>query len=159
MGRDKPRPYAMAEKYFNRREAEDLLPFIEHCLVEARESKEKLEALDRELARATTQIMVLGGSVPPYARLAANRSEREQFMTKLRETINRIHETGCIVKDLEEGLIDFPALRKGEEVCLCWKLGEERIAFWHRMEEGFAGRKPLEDAGPEEPPPGPTRLH
>ena len=148
----------MAEKYFNRKEAEELLPWIEHSLIEARESKEKVEDLDRELARATTEIMVLGGSLPPYARLAANRAERENRATQLQAAINRIHETGCIVKDLDEGLVDFPTLRKGEEVYLCWKLGEERIGYWHSLEEGFAGRKPIDDTGPEQPPTGPSRL-
>ena len=148
----------MADKYFNREEAEELLPLIEHSLVEARESKEKVEDLDREMSRATTEIMVLGGSLPPYGRLATNRSERERLMTQLQEAIERIHETGCVVKDLDEGLIDFPAMRKGEEIYLCWKLGEERISYWHGIEEGFAGRKPLEDAEPGEPPSGPPQL-
>jgi len=148
----------MADKYFNREEAEELLPLIEHSLLEARESKEKVEDLDRELSRATTEIMVLGGSLPPYGRLAANRSEREKLAEQLQEAINRIHETGCVVKDLDEGLVDFPTLREGEEVYLCWKLGEERIGYWHGMEEGFAGRKPLDETKPEEPPAGPSRL-
>ncbi len=148
----------MAEKYFNREEAEGLLPLIEHSLIEARESKEKVEDLDRELGQATAKIMVLGGSVPPYGRLAATRAEREQFATQLQEALNRIHETGCLVKDLDEGLVDFPAIRGGKEVFLCWKLGEERIAYWHGLEEGFAGRKPLDDVEPEEPPPGPQRI-
>ena len=47
------------------------------------------------------------------------------------------------MKDLDDGLLDFPSLREGEEVLLCWRLGEEEIAFWHGPEEGFAGRKPL----------------
>ncbi len=148
----------MAEKYFNRDEAEELIPLIEHCLIEARESKDKVEELDRELQRATTEIMVLGGSFPPYKKLATNRSEREESVTRLKEALERIQETGCVVKDIDEGLIDFPAMRGGEEVYLCWKLGEERIGFWHGMEEGFAGRKPLEDEGEEEPPSEPPRL-
>jgi hypothetical protein len=148
----------MAERYFNREEAEELLPLIEQSLREARESKDKVEALDRELSRATTEIMVLGGSLPPYGRLAANRSEREQVAGQLQEAINRILETGCLVKDLDEGLIDFPTLRDGEEVYLCWKLGEERVGYWHGIEEGFAGRKPLDESAPEEPPSGGGRV-
>ena len=143
-------PYDMADKYFNREEAEAMLPLIEHCLLEARETKEKVEDLDRELSRAKTEIMVLGGSFPPYRKLATNRSEREEKMTQLQEAIERIHETGCVVKDLDQGLIDFPAMRGGEEVYLCWKLGEERIEFWHGIEEGFAGRKPLDSDGEED---------
>jgi hypothetical protein len=52
-------------------------------------------------------------------------------------------ELGVQVKDLDEGLIDFPALRRGETVLLCWKLGEDDVAYWHRVEDGFAGRRPL----------------
>lgn len=151
----------MADKYFNREEAEAMLPLIEHCLKEARESKEKVEDLDRELSRAKTEIMVLGGSFPPYRRLATNRSEREEKMTQLQEAIERVQETGCVVKDLDEGLVDFPAIRGGEEIYLCWKLGEERIEYWHGVEEGFASRKPLEPEAPEESedsPPGNPRI-
>ena len=62
---------------------------------------------------------------------------------ELRRGIEQIHEFGCVVKDLDAGLIDFPALRQGQEVFLCWRLGESNIAFWHTIQEGFGGRKPL----------------
>jgi hypothetical protein len=57
--------------------------------------------------------------------------------------IDEIGEHGAEVKDLDEGLIDFPALRRGETVLLCWQLGEDRIGYWHTVEDGFAGRQPL----------------
>ena len=57
--------------------------------------------------------------------------------------MDEIVEHGAEVKDLDEGLIDFPALRGGETVLLCWKLGEGEIEYWHRVEDGFAGRRPL----------------
>lgn len=148
----------MAEKYFNREEAEELLPLIERSLVEAQECKEKVEDLDQELSRAKTEIMVLGGSFPAYGKLATNRTEREQNVAQLQDALERIQETGCVIKDLDEGLIDFPAIREGEEVYLCWKLGEERIDYWHGIEDGFAGRKPLDEQKPDEPPSGPSRL-
>jgi hypothetical protein len=47
------------------------------------------------------------------------------------------------VKDIDTGLLDFPSLRGGEEVLLCWRLGEDEVAWWHRPEDGFAGRQPL----------------
>ena len=58
-----------------------------------------------------------------------------------------------MVKDLEMGLLDFPAIVNNQEVYLCWRLGEERIRFWHRQDEGFAGRKPLDpsDKGSSNP--------
>ncbi len=148
----------MAEKYFNREEAEELLPLIEHHLIEAREFKDKVEDFDRELAKASTKIMLLGGSIPPHGDLAATRHEREKSATRLRDALNEIQETGCLIKDLDEGLIDFPALRGGKEVYLCWKLGEQRITHWHGLDEGFAGRKPLDDVEPEKPPSGPKQV-
>jgi hypothetical protein len=57
--------------------------------------------------------------------------------------IETIEELGAQVKDLELGLVDFPAEREGETVLLCWRVGEDEIAYWHGLEEGFAGRRPL----------------
>ena len=54
------------------------------------------------------------------------------------------HETGCLVKDLDKGLVDFPTLFRGEEVYLCWKMDEPAIQFWHSVEEGFSGRKQID---------------
>jgi hypothetical protein len=58
--------------------------------------------------------------------------------------VEKIHETGCIVKDLDKGLVDFPTLFRGEEVYLCWKMDEPAIEFWHRIEDGFAGRTAID---------------
>ena len=144
----------MADKYFSRREAEELLPMIGSCLGEALERKKRIEALDEELSRAAAKIMALGGSIPPYEKLSATRSERERTLSELQKAITQIQETGCVVKDLDMGLVDFPSLRDGQEIYLCWKVGEQRIGFYHGIDEGFAGRKPLDNshiAG--EPPP------
>src|SRR5881296_3581252 len=64
--------------------------------------------------------------------------------------LSRILETGCLIKDLDVGLLDFPAVIDNQDVYLCWKVGEDRIRFYHRQDEGFAGRKPLDqrDSGP-----------
>ncbi|MGH9375522.1 MAG: DUF2203 domain-containing protein [Terriglobia bacterium] len=145
----------MAERYFDRKEAEDLLPVIGESLAKAREQKRSLDHLDQELAGAAGRVMMLGGSIPPYRELSRKRGEREESVARLEETLNRIQETGCVVKDLDAGLVDFPALRDGREVFLCWKLGERRIEFWHGVDEGYAGRKPID--APEEPR-GPSRL-
>jgi len=152
----------MAERYFDRDEAEALLPMISSVLAEAREHKEKMDALDRDFAQAAAKIMILGGWIPPYKELCEKRALHEQTNEKIREAINRIQETGCVLKDLDEGLVDFPSMRDGREVYLCWKLGEERIGYWHSMDEGFAGRRPLddeEDEAPDNPPPGRGRVH
>ena len=83
-----------------------------------------------------------GGGIPP-ATLADAAEEVEREARALAKTIDEIDEHGAQVKDLDEGLIDFPALRGGETVLLCWKLDEDEIRYWHRVEDGFAGRRPL----------------
>ena len=62
---------------------------------------------------------------------------------KIQVTLEQINEWGIIIKDVDTGLVDFPALRQGREVYLCWRLGEPRVAFWHDVDAGFAGRQPL----------------
>ena len=142
----------MAERYFNRDEAEELLPMIGRSLERAQQQKKSIEPLEQDLAMAAARIMMAGGSQPPYQELVKKKNERDKVMGHIEELIKTIQETGCVVKDIEEGLVDFPAIVDGDEVYLCWKLGEERIGFWHGMDEGFAGRKALEDEDePEEP--------
>jgi len=83
-----------------------------------------------------------GGGIPPST-LADAAEEVEREARALATTIDEIDGHGAQVKDLDEGLIDFPALRNGETVLLCWKLDEDEIGYWHRVEDGFAGRRPL----------------
>ena len=93
-------------------------------------------------AQLVTRIAGNGGDfTPEEVRGAAAEVTRE--VDGIAECIRRINELGVEVKDLDEGLLDFPARRRDEDVLLCWKVGEPEVAFWHGLEEGFAGRKPL----------------
>ncbi len=148
----------MSEKYFDRHEAEELLPAIGQFLEEARKQKQALDSVTADISNASLRIMMLGGSLPPFAELNHKKAQREKIAEQLSRTVDEIQETGCVVKDLDTGLVDFPSLRRGEKVYLCWKLGEERIGYWHGIEEGFAGRKPLDDVKSEEDPPKPSRV-
>jgi len=65
-------------------------------------------------------------------------------LARISECVAAIQETGCIVKSIDEGLVDFPHLREGREVYLCWKTGEPDIGYWHEVDAGFAGRTPLD---------------
>jgi len=140
------------EKKFNRREAEELLPRIGGLLQGAIQKKKQLEEVKEEFSRVQNRILLYGGILPPYRYLSEKRVERDALREALRENVERIQRTGCVVKDLEAGLVDFPSVVDDEQVYLCWKLGEERIGYWHRMDEGFAGRKPL--PGSDESPSG-----
>ncbi len=148
----------MPEKYFSRHEAEQLLPMIEEFLKEAQEHKQAADSAQVELTKAASRIMVLGGSCPPYSDLVKKKTERDQASEKIVEVISRIQETGCLVKDIDEGLIDFPSMIEGQEAFLCWKQGEGRIEYWHGLEDGFAGRKRLDGGPSEDSTPGSSRI-
>jgi len=66
-------------------------------------------------------------------------------MERLEKEIQSLEDLGCVLKDMMTGLIDFPAVRLGMRVWLCWRLGEDRVMFWHGLHEGFAGRKPVNE--------------
>ena len=66
-----------------------------------------------------------------------------KLLEEFQAALQQLETLGCVLKDVSTGLIDFYSLRDGEVVCLCWRVGEERIGFWHRLEDGFAGRQPL----------------
>ena len=119
------------------------------ALVEVRPLVERLVAHRRRHVEALARqeemegrIRGNGGGMPPAA-LADAAAAVEREGRQLAKLVDEIAERGAEVKDLDEGLIDFPALRDGETVLLCWRLGEEEIGFWHRIEDGFAGRRPL----------------
>ena len=148
----------MASKYFSRHEAEQLLPLIKEFLKVAQEHKQTVDAAQVELTKAASRIMVLGGSCPPYSDLVKKKTERDQASAEIDEAISKIQETGCLVKDIDEGLVDFPSMIEGQEAYLCWKLGERRIEYWHGLEEGFAGRKRIGGGSSEAPPSGSSRV-
>ena len=138
------------QRLFTLTEAERARKEIEPFLVEAMDCRKKLAGLETDLSAVSARIMMMGGVIVPYEKLATLRVEHQQLASTLKAALNRILETGCLIKDLEVGLLDFPALINNEEVYLCWRLGEDRIRFYHRQDEGFAGRKPLDprDLGP-----------
>jgi hypothetical protein len=144
---DTPEPQP---RLFTLREAERTRRELEPLLVEAMDCRKKLADLDRELNGVAARIMMMGGMLVPYAKLSEVRAQHQQLAETFKSALSRILETGCLIKDLEIGLLDFPSLINNEEVYLCWKLGEDRIRFYHRQDEGFAARKQLDsrDVGP-----------
>lgn len=132
-------------RYFTLAEAERTLPRVERALRDALFQKAEYEAAERELNRSLEKIRMAGGSRVNPGPLLAIRARRDQNVRALKETFSSIEEMGVQVKDLEIGLIDFITRYRGRDVCLCWKLGESGITQWHGMEEGFRGRKPIDD--------------
>jgi len=124
--------------------AERLLPEIENRLREAIGVKAAFDEAQSELQAVAQRVMMLGGVLVDREKIHQNKLRRDQCAENLKNVIQNIQELGCLIKDLDIGLVDFPTLFRGEEVYLCWKLGEPGIAFWHGTHEGFAGRKPID---------------
>jgi len=141
------------QRLFTLTEAERTRREVEPVLIEAIDLRHKLGPLAEELGAVAARIQWTGGMLVPYEQLARTRFEHDRLTEALKEALERIHATGCVVKDLDTGLLDFPAIINNQEVYLCWRLGEERIRYWHRQDEGFASRKPIEpgDTGPGNP--------
>jgi hypothetical protein len=118
----------------------DVRPLVERMV----EHRRELGFLVSRRAELSTTIAGNGGDLDPgeLARVEAEIGEQAKGVARC---VNAIHGQGAQVKDADEGLIDFPALRAGEEVLLCWKLGEAEIGYWHSLEDGFAGRRPLDE--------------
>ena len=119
------------------------------ALAEVRPLVERMVALRREHVAALARQEELdgrirgnGGGIPP-AELADTAAEVDREARALARVIDELVERGVEVKDIDEGLVDFPALRDGETVLLCWKLGEDAIRYWHTVDDGFAGRRAL----------------
>lgn len=148
MGHDDEEP-----KLFTLTEAERTRRQLEPVLIEAVETRRKLLPLEEELGTLSARIQTMGGIVVPYEKVARVRFDHDRLAESLNASVQKIQATGCVLKDLDAGLLDFPAILNNEEVYLCWRLGEERIRFYHRQDEGFAGRKPIEpgDTGPDNP--------
>jgi hypothetical protein len=138
------------QRLFTLTEAERARRELEPFLIEAIGARKKLNELEVELGAVSTRILLMGGMIVPYAKLAEKRMEHQSLAEVMKSNLERILSTGCVIKDLDVGLLDFPAVIDNEEVYLCWKLGEDRIRFYHRQDEGFSGRKPLDprDLGP-----------
>ncbi|SRR5579883_28302 len=132
-------------RYFTLDECLALLPEVDRALRDAIFHKSEYQKADAELDSSMKHIRVSGGARVNRGAYLASKARRDSSAAAVRDAISRVEQTGAVVKDLDIGLIDFLSTYRGREVYLCWKLGEEKIAFWHGIEEGFRGRKAIDD--------------
>ncbi len=133
----------MPPKLFTVDEANRLLPTLEPLVRRLAELRQMLRDRQQILEEFRAAVGQSGGGMPG-GRFAEARIEAERLTEELAEGIRHVEEWGCVVKDLDQGLVDFFSRRAGETVFLCWRLGETSIQYWHGLKEGFAGRKPLD---------------
>ena len=129
-------------RHFTVQEANELLgtvrPLVERMVEQRREVVHQLER-KQELGGLT---QTNGGGFPPRLPSEIDKA-LDAAAGELKRTIEELTELGVQIKDLDSGLVDFPSYRDGEEILLCWQLGEDEIAWWHTVDGGFAGRRPL----------------
>lgn len=133
----------MAKQFFSLVETQELLPIVAPLAERLQALKRELDAEEGERARCTAEKAQGNGHTPGNSATSSSQDRVSELIQRIEDTIAEVHALGCEVKDPELGLIDFPSLRDGREVYLCWSLGEERIAHWHDLETGYLGRQPL----------------
>jgi hypothetical protein len=131
---DSPRIFTLAEATY-------MLPWLRERLLQLRTLKQERDAAIRRLA-GMTPAMRSNGSALEGARLEEQIDELAEAMRPL---IEEIIGAGVEIKDIDQGLVDFPALRGGRVIYLCWLVSEPAIAYWHELDAGFAGRQALEE--------------
>ncbi|RKN66125.1 DUF2203 domain-containing protein [Paenibacillus ginsengarvi] len=132
----------MEKKWFTLDEANALLPTIRRELDELQTIRHEFEKRFMQLKQLKEQLGTPRSNQPdPYFTLE---SELEFMQIEARTLVQSIHMKGAQLKDLDMGLVDFPSLRDGEEVLLCWRLGEDTISYWHGVNDGYSGRRRIE---------------
>jgi hypothetical protein len=132
----------VAPRYFTPDEANEALEDVRPLTEELVAHRRALVELQERLAALTVRIAGNGGDLEPRE-LQDVQEQLDEEVGGIARCVARIQDAGGLVKDLDEGLVDFLALREGEEVLLCWRLGEDEVGYWHGLEEGFSGRRPL----------------
>lgn len=132
-------------KTFSLEEAQVLLPVLQSLLQRGIDGKRLVEEIDGEFHDLANRVFVNGGMSLDVERLARRKAEREKAVQSVKDALAEIDSIGVQVKDIDIGLLDFPCEVEGEVILLCWKLGEDSIKHWHGFEEGFVGRKPIDE--------------
>lgn len=125
------------KKYFSVDEANSAVAEISPVVQELVEIKNSIESKIPKIKPVLKKTSSNGGGSKAL-------TDHMISINRMEELVGNLNNTGCILKDINMGLIDFPHLKDGREVYLCWKLGEKKVSFWHEIDAGFAGRKPID---------------
>jgi hypothetical protein len=122
-------------RHFTREEANALLPQLTTLLSQLRDAKDELT--DTEAHEALSE------AAPTNGGGEEGRQVGVAFL-EVRRLLETVEQAGIVLRDIDRGLVDFPALLDGREIYLCWEAGEDEVAYWHELEGGYGGREPLE---------------
>ena len=135
----------MSDRTFTLDEAQSLLPVLESLLRAAIGGKKIMEDFEGEMQSLSHRIFLNGGTHVDVVAVARRKAERAKAEQRAKDALAEIDSIGVQVKDIDVGLLDFPCEVEGSVVLLCWRMGETSITHWHSTEEGFAGRKPIDE--------------
>jgi hypothetical protein len=135
----------MSDRTFTLDEAQSLLPVLESLLRAAISGKKIMEEVEAEMQSLNHRIFLNGGTHVDVVAVARRKAERVKAEQRAKDALAEIDSIGVQVKDLDIGLLDFPCEVEGRVVLLCWRTGETSITHWHGTDEGFAGRKPIDE--------------
>ena len=134
-------------RLFTVNEANELLPTLRPLVEQILENIRRL--------KSTSETVIRKGQVDPEAPDLMEKLREDSEIAKLigqvKGWVDEINAYGCVCKGVEQGLVDFPCMFGAEVVYLCWQIGEPNVGFWHRIEDGFAGRRPLLDGEESDP--------
>jgi hypothetical protein len=132
-------------KTFTLDEAQSLLPVLESLLRRAIDGKRFAEETESDLSGLAQRIHLSGGMRVNATMVAKQRTQMEDSLKRVRESVAEIDAIGVQVKDLDSGLLDFPCRLDDQVVLLCWRMGEPSIEHWHTLESGYQGRQPVDE--------------
>ena len=135
----------MSDRTFTLGEAQSLLPVLESLLRAAIDGKKLMEEVEAEMQALNHRVFLNGGTHVDVVSVARRKAERTKAEQRAKDALAEIDSIGVQVKDLDIGLLDFPCQVEGRIVLLCWRMGEPSITHWHSTDEGFAGRKPIDE--------------
>jgi hypothetical protein len=133
------------KKTFTLDEAQTLVPVLSALLKRAIDGKQLVEQTEKDFQDLNHRILLSGGLFVDVPAMARRKAERDKAVNDIKDALAEIESIGVQVKDLDIGLLDFPCVVDDQIILLCWKLGEDKIRYWHGLEEGFRGRKPIDE--------------
>ncbi len=133
----------MADRYFTPDEVRALIPALTKLMARVTAAHRELTALGERLREEQERIAAAGGAAIDQAAWRSDRARLDALAAEIQQGLGEVAALGGVPKDLGLGLVDFLHLRDGREVNLCWKYGEPDVAYWHGLDEGYQGRKPL----------------
>ncbi len=138
-------------RFFTIEEANQLVSSLEIEFGRIAKARAELGPLIEALGGADASVAILHDGGDPPAGKERDAERLRTLAAEITESVERVNDLGCLVKDVEIGLVDFYAMQDGEPILLCWQFGEPQVAHWHGVEEGFSGRRPIEGVEIERP--------